>query len=115
MLIDSCLRKEIVKMQATLPEAQEGTTYLWFHLFLVIASVINSCCDQQLVPVKSAVSILTDLFKQSLNPELWDVPSWMPALTTSSGVSSAPEGISHSTSCILASCQTPQTYSSESA
>lgn len=51
------------------------------------------------------------LFKQNLNPGLWGVPSWMPALTASSGVSSAPVGISHSISCIQASCQTPQTYS----
>lgn len=35
-------------MQETSPEAGEGTAYLWFH-FLVIASVINSCSEQQLV------------------------------------------------------------------
>lgn len=47
-------------MQATLPEAGEGTTYLWFHLFLVLSLVlsslvlsdVNSCCEQHLMTVR---------------------------------------------------------------
>jgi len=39
-------------MQATSPEAGEDATYLWFHLFLVTASVINSCCELQLMTIR---------------------------------------------------------------
>lgn len=36
-------------MQAALPEAGQGTTFLWFHSFLVILFVISSCCEQHLM------------------------------------------------------------------